>query len=147
MNSSPGKLLVDALGAALAAFVFGLCLGCILIKHFAGLYFTGMVLSGAFLIFVLFWTRRAVRPLAALKHTTSETAKNSAHQFLWSCIFFTMISATFGGAVSGLIWYSSDFIRTFSVIWWGGLTCVGIYCVRRDAKSLTGAGPNQLAPG
>jgi hypothetical protein len=28
------------------------------------------------------------------------------------------------------------------VVWWGGLTCVAIFIVRRDAKRLTDAGPN-----
>jgi hypothetical protein len=76
------------LWTALAAFVFGLCLGRTLITQFDSLYSTGIVLSGALLIFVLIRTRRAVRPLATAKHTTSETAKKSARQFLASCIFF-----------------------------------------------------------
>jgi hypothetical protein len=80
--------MVDAFWAALMAFVFGLRLGHTLKKHFDSLYFPGMVLSGALLIFALFWTSRAVRPLATAKHTTSETAKKSARQFLASCIFF-----------------------------------------------------------
>jgi hypothetical protein len=146
MNFLTGKLLVDAFGTALLAFVFGLCLGRSLIKRFDSLYFTGMVLSGALLIFALLWTRRAIRPLATAKHSTSETAKRSARQFLASCIFFTVISATLGIAVSGIVWYSSDFIRTFGVVWWAGLTCVAILCVRRDAKRLTDAVSSQIAP-
>jgi magnesium-transporting ATPase (P-type) len=145
-NSLAGKLLVDALWAALVAFVFGLCLGRTSIKQFDSRYFTGMVLSGALLIFALFWTHRAVRPLATAKHSTSEIAKKSARQFLWSCIFFTVISATFGVAVSGIVWYSSDFIRTFGVVWWAVLTCVAIFCVRRDAKRVTDAVSSQIAP-
>jgi hypothetical protein len=146
INSITRKLLVDALSAALMAFVFGLCLGRTLIKQFDSLYFTGMVLSGALLIFVLFWTRRAVRPLATAKHSTIETARKSARQFLASCFFFTVITATFGVAVSGVVWYSSDFIRTFGVVWFAGLTCVAISCVRRDAKRFTDAVSSQIAP-
>jgi Na+/melibiose symporter-like transporter len=146
INSITGKLLVDAFWAALVAFVFGLCLGRTLIKQFDSLYFTGMVFSGALLIFVLFWTRRAVRPSATAKHSTSETAKKSARQFLASCIFFTMISATFGVAVSSVVWYSSDFIRTFGVVWFAGLTCVAILCVRRDAKRVTDGVSSPIAP-
>jgi hypothetical protein len=134
INSITGKLLVDALWAALVAFAFGLCLGRTLIKHFESLYFTGLVLSGALLIFALSRTRRAVRPLAAAEHSTSEPVKKSVRQFLASCLCFTIISSTFGVAVAGVAWYSSDFIRTFGVVWWAGLTCVGIFCVRRDAK-------------
>ena len=145
-QASTGKLMVDAFWAALMAFVFGLCLGHTVIKHFDRLYSTGMVLSGALLIFVLFWTSRAVRPLATAKHSTSETAKKSARQFLVSCICFSMITSTFGVGVSGFIWYFSDYVRTFGVVWWGGLTCVAIFIVRRDAKRLMEAGPNQIAP-
>lgn len=105
-----------------------------------------MVLSGALLIFALFRTRRAVRPLATAKHSTSETPKKSARQFLASCIFFTMISSTFGVAVSGVVWYSTGFIRTFGVVWWAGLTCVAIFIVRRDAKRVTVAVSSQIAP-
>jgi hypothetical protein len=133
INSITRKLLFDAFWAALAAFVFGLCLGHTLIKHFDGLYFTGVVLSGALLIFALFWTRRAVRPLATV------TAKQSARQFLVSCIFFSMISSTFGIQVSGMVWYGSDFIRTFGVVCWAVFMCAAIYCIHRDAKRLTDA--------
>jgi hypothetical protein len=122
-NSTPGKLLVNAFWAALAAFVLGLCLARTLIKRFDSLDSAGMVLAGAFLIFVLFRTRRAVRP------------------FLASCIFFSMITATLGIAVASVIWYSSDFIRTFGVACWSGFTCIAIFCVRRDAKRLTDPTP------
>ena len=87
INATTGKLLVDALGAAVVAF----CAWSVprtLIRHFDRLYFSGMVLSGALLMFVLFSTRRAVRPLAtAAKHSTSDTAKKSARQVLASCVF------------------------------------------------------------
>ena len=146
MNSTTGKLLAHACWAALVASVFGLYLGRTLIKHFDSWYFTGMVLSGAFLAFVLFWTRRAVRRLATANHTRSETVRKSARQFLFSCVFFSMISSTFGVAVSSIIWHSSDFIRTFGAVYFGVLTRVAIFPLRRDAKRLASVGPSQIAP-
>jgi len=86
MNSIKGKLLTHAFCAAPSAFVCGFCL-VRTITHFDILYLTVMVLFGVSLIFDLFWTRREVRRLAA-----SETAKKHATQFLWSCIFFSMVS-------------------------------------------------------
>ena len=135
-----GHILVPACCGALVAFLFGLCLGRTLIMQ-DRLYFAGMALSGVFLLFALFWTRRTARRLA-----TSETAKNCACQFLWSCLYFSMLSWIFGVAVSGVIWYSADFIRTFGAVWFGLLTCVAIFLVRRDAKRLTEARPGQANP-
>ena len=137
------KLLADACWPAVAAFVFGLCCGRLLLLAQDGLSTSASMVSastaffGAVLIFVLFWIRRAVRRRAA-----TETAKEIASQFLWSCIFFSMISSTFGVFVSGLIWYSHDFIRTAGAVWFGLLTCVAIYPVRRDAKRLADSGPS-----
>jgi cytochrome b561 len=110
------------------------------IKYLNILDFTVGVLSGASLMFVLFWTRRAVRRLA-----TSESAKKHAGQFLWSCIFFSMLTLMFGMAVSGYVWFSTDFMRTFGVVFWSAMTAVAIYPVRRDAKRLADAtGPTQI---
>jgi cytochrome b561 len=134
MNSITGKLLLHACCAAIAAFVFGFFLIRTTIKHFDSLYFTIVVSSGVSLILVLFWARSAIR-----RFSTNETAKKSAGQFLWSCIFFSMLSFSFGFAVSGLIWYSTDFLRTFTAIWFGALTCVGIYPIVRDTKRLADA--------
>lgn len=92
-----------------------------------------MVLSGASLACVLFWTRREVGTVAA-----SEAAKKHAGQFLWSCVFFCMLSFMFGMAVSGYAWFSADFLRRFGVIFWGAMTAIAIYPVRRDAKRLAG---------
>jgi hypothetical protein len=75
-------------GQHLRPLCFGLCLGRTLITQFDSIYSTGIVLPGALLIFVLIRTSRAVRPLATAKHTTSETAKKSARQFLAACIFY-----------------------------------------------------------
>jgi len=98
-----------------------------------------MVLFGVSLIFDLFWTRREVRRLAA-----SETAKKHATQFLWSCIFFSMVSLGLGMAVSGIVLFSTDFIRMFAAVFWSAITGVAIYPVLRDAKRLADAvGPSQ----
>jgi hypothetical protein len=103
-------------------------------------YVTGMVLCGAFLIYVLFSTRREVR-----RSATSEAGEKHADQFLWSCIFFSMLSFGFGIAATALILYSADFTRTFGAVWFGALTCVGIYPALRDAKRLAdGVGPSQI---
>src|SRR5579863_1463496 len=110
------------------------------IKYFDSLYVTGLVLSGAFLMFVLYWTRRAARRLAA-----SETARKSASTFLWSCIILSMISLSLGIQVSGYVWYGSDFIRRFGVFFWSGITGIAIYPVLREAKRLAdAAGPSQI---
>jgi hypothetical protein len=76
------------------------------------------------LIFDLFWTRREVRRLAA-----SETAKKHATQFLWSGIFFSMVSLGLGMAVSGFVWFSTDFIRISGVVFWSAITSIAIYPV------------------
>ena len=139
INSTTAKLFAHACCAAMGAFVVGLCLTRT-IQHFDSLYVTGLVLSGAFLMFVLYWTRRAVRRLAA-----SETARKSASTFLWSCIIFSMISLSLGMQVSGYVWYGSDFIRKFSVVFWSGIAGIAIYPVLRDAKRLAdAAGPSQI---
>jgi uncharacterized membrane-anchored protein len=139
INSTTAKLFADACCAAMGAFVVGLCL-IRTIKHFDSLYVTGLVLSGAFLMFVLYWTRRAARRLAA-----SETARKSASTFLWSCIIFSMISLSLGIQVSGYVWYGSDFIQRFGVVFWSGITGIAIYPVLRDAKRLAdAAGPSQI---
>jgi hypothetical protein len=107
--------------------------------HFDILYLTVMVLFGVCLLFDLFWTRREVRRLAA-----SETAKKHATQFLWSCICFSMVSLGSGMAVSSMVWFGTDFLRIFSVVFWSAITGIAIYPVLRDAKRLAdAAGPSQ----
>jgi hypothetical protein len=113
--------------------VFGFCL-VRTVKHFDSLYLSVMVLFGASLIADLLWTRRELRRLAA-----SEMAKKAATQFLWSCIFFSMLSFMLGMAASGYVWFSTDFLRTFGVVFWTAMTAVAIYPVRRDAKRLADA--------
>jgi hypothetical protein len=132
-NSITEKLLAHAFCAASSAFVFGVFL-VRTIKYSNILDFTVVVLPGASLLFVLFWTRRAVRRLA-----TGEIANKHAGQFLWSCIFFSMLSFMFGMAVSGYTWFSTDFMRTFGVVFWSAMTAIAIYPVRRDAKRLADA--------
>jgi hypothetical protein len=132
-NSITEKLLAHAFCAAPSAFVFGAFL-VRSIKYWNILDFTVVVLSGASLMLVLFWTPRAVRRLA-----TGEIANKHAGQFLWSCIFFSMLSFMFGMAVSGYVWFSTDFLRRFGVVFWSAMAAVAIYAVRRDAKRLADA--------
>jgi uncharacterized membrane-anchored protein len=139
INSTTAKLLADACCAAMGAFVVGLCL-IRTIKHFDSLYVTGLIFSGAFLMFVLYWTRRAARRLVV-----SETARKSASTFLWSCIIFSMISLSLGIQVSSYVWFGSDLIRRFGVLFWSGIAGLAIYPVLRDAKRLAdAAGPSQI---
>jgi hypothetical protein len=139
-NSTKGKLLAHAFCAAPSALVFGFCL-VRTIKHFDNLYLTVMVLFGASLIADLLWTRREVRRLA-----TSEMAKKAATPFLWSCIFFSMLSFGLGMAVSGWNWFSTDFMQRFNLLFWSAMTGIAIYPVRRDAKRLAdAAGPSQVS--
>ena len=138
-NSIKGKLLVDAFCAAPSALVFGFCL-LRTIQHFDGLSLTATVLFGTCLIADLLYTRREVGRLAA-----SEMAKKAATQFLWSCIFFSMLSFGLGMAVSGWNWFSTDFMRGFNLLFWSAMTGIAIYPVRRDAKRLAdAAGPSQV---
>jgi hypothetical protein len=81
-----------------------------------------VVLSGASLMFIVLWTRRVVRRL-----TISETAKKQATQFLWFCIFFSMLSVGLGMTVSGFVWFGADFLRRFNVVFWCALTGVALY--------------------
>ena len=138
-NSTQGKLLVHAFSAAPGALVFGFCL-LRTIKHFERLYLTATVLFGAVLIADLLWTRREVRRLAA-----SEIAKKAATQFLWSCLFFSMLSFGLGMAVSGWNWFSTDFMRGFNLLFWSAMVGIATYPVCRDGKRLADAsGPSQI---
>jgi ABC-type iron transport system FetAB permease component len=132
-NSIYAKLLVNAFCAALSALVLGFFL-VRMIKHFDSLSVTVMVLFGVSLIADLWWTRREVRRLAANK-----IASKAPTQFLWSCIFFSMLSFGLGIAVSGLNWFGTDFIPTFNLVFWSAMTGIAIYLVWRDAKCLGNA--------
>src|SRR5258708_12973093 len=70
------------------------------VKCVDGPYLTVSVLFGVSLISDLLWARREVRRLAV-----SEMAKKAATQFLWSCIFFSMLSFGLGMAVSCWNWF------------------------------------------
>ena len=132
-NSINGKLLLYAFYAAPGAFVAGLCF-VRMARHFSVLDLTFAILFGAALISDLLWTRREVRHLA-----TDETAKQPATQFLWSCVFFSMLSFMFGMAVSGYVWFNADFIRSFGLIFFGLMMAIALYPVCRDAKRLAEA--------
>ena len=132
-NSIAENLLTYAFCAAPSAFVLGAFL-IRTMKYSNILDFTVVVLSAASLLFALFWTRRAVRRLA-----TGETANKHGGTFLWSCVFFSMFSFMFGMAVSGYVWFGTDFLRKFGLVFWTIMTAVAIYPVRRDAKRLADA--------
>lgn len=132
-NSIKGKLLTDAFGAAASALVFGFCL-VLTIKHFDRVSLIATVIFAGCLIADLLYTQHDVWRLAA-----SETAQKAAIQFLWSCIFFSMLSFGLGMALSGWNWFSTDFMRTFNLLFWGAMTGIGTYPVRRDAKRLADA--------
>ena len=134
------KLCAHACCGAVGAFVFGLCLAST-IEHFDILYLAVTILFGIPVVSDWFWTRREVRRLAA-----SETANKHATQFLWSYIFFSMLSSGFGIAVMAAIFQSGDFTRTFGAIFFGALTCAGIYPVIRDAKRLTDTVESRTTP-
>ena len=139
INSTTWKLFAHACSDGAGALVFGLCL-VLTIKHFDSLYITITVLFGAALIADLFWMRREVRRLAA-----SETARKHATQFLWSYIFFIMISMVFGMADLGQTNSDTDFMSRFGVLIWSTITGAVIYSVVRDAKRLADAvGPSQI---
>jgi hypothetical protein len=139
-NPMIGKLMARAFCCALAAFVFGLSGGHIFIKHLDNLFLAVAVVSGAALVFVLFWTHYTVKRFAV-----SEAVRKSAQQFLWSCVFFAMISWMFGLQVSGVSWFSTDFLRKFGFVFWGLMTCVAIFPVRRDARRLANAVGSEIA--
>jgi hypothetical protein len=142
MNTSSlkGNLLTYAFCAAPGALVIGFCL-VRSIQHFDRLYVIVMGLFGAALIADALWTQREVRRLAV-----SETAKRAATPFLWSCVFFSMLSFSLGMAISGWNWFSTDFMRSFNLLFWAAMTGIGIYPVHRDAKRLAEAAePRQFS--
>jgi hypothetical protein len=124
------RLFAHACCGAVGAFVFGLCLAST-IRHFDGLSLAVTILFVIPVISDLFWTRREVRQMAV-----GEAFNQQATQFLWSYLFFTMLSSGFGIAVMALILQSADFTRTFGSTLYGVLTCAAIYPVVRDAKRL-----------
>ena len=132
-NRTTEKLLAHAFCVAPSGFLLGVFL-VRTTRYLNILDFTAVVLSGASLTFVLFWARRAVRGLAA-----GEIANKPAGQFLWSCVFFSILSFMLGTAVSGYVWFGADFMRGFGVVFSSAMTVVAIYPVRRDAKRLAEA--------
>ncbi|HTS31047.1 MAG TPA: hypothetical protein VMH81_34485 [Bryobacteraceae bacterium] len=137
VKSPFGKLMAAACVNALLAFVFGLCLGRVLIQRLTGSY-VGLALSGASLILAFLWTSRAVRRIGGAPYPSGDAVRKNRVQFLWSCTFFAMISFALGIAVSSFFWYGPDFIQIFGLVFWCLITCVAIYPVRRDAKRFAG---------
>jgi hypothetical protein len=138
VNEKIGKVMTDAFFAALAAFLFGVCLAGT-IKHVDGFYLVGTAFWGALPIFGMFWTRRAVRSLLTAKYTTSEMAKRSARQLVLFCLCFALNSVTFGLEVMAAIRYSSDGLYLFSACFLGILTWVWFFRVHGEARRLTTA--------
>ena len=134
ISSVLGRLTMHAFLIASAAFALGLCAGHVWIQRWDELYAAGMLISGACLTFVLMRTYGEGHKLTG--SATSDDARKTAGQFVWSCVFFAMISSMFGMSLSGIIWHSADFLRTFGLIFWGVITAVAVYPVRRDAKRL-----------
>ena len=132
-NSIKARLQAHAFCAAPGALVLGFCL-VRTIKHFATLDLTIMILFGTSLMADLLWTRREVRRLAG-----TDMAKKAATQFLWSCIFFSMLCFGLGMAVSGWNWFSTDIMRRFNLLFWSAMAAIAIYPVCRDAKRLADA--------
>ena len=132
-SSVKGRLLTHAFCAAPSALLFGLCL-IRTIRQFDRLSLIIAALFGACLIGDLLYTAREVRRLAA-----TEPAKKLGTQFVWSCIFFSMLAFGLGMAVSGWYWFTTDFLRGFSLLFWSVMTGIAIYPVHRDAKRLADA--------
>jgi hypothetical protein len=142
MNTSSikAKLLAHAFCAALGALIVGFCL-VRTIKHFDRLYLTILISFGISLFAGLLWTRREVRLLVA-----TEIERKAATQFLWSCIFFSLLSFGLGMAVSGWNWFSTDFMRGFNVLFWSAMTGIAIFPVYRDTKRLAHAVESDQTP-
>jgi multisubunit Na+/H+ antiporter MnhB subunit len=132
-----GKVMADAFYTALAAFIFGMCVAGI-IKRFDGAFLGGAVCSGAFVIFGLYWTWRAVQRLLTAKYTTSDTAKRGARQLVGYCVAFAFASVSFGLEVMAAL-HSSDGYYTFSAFALGILSCIWFYGVHRQARRLISA--------
>ena len=133
-----GKAMADAYYTALAAFLCGLCLAGT-IKRFDGPYLAATMCTGAFVLFGVFWTQRAVRRLLSAKYTTSETAKPSARQLVGFTIGFAVNSVTLGVAVKAATLHPSDGFYPFEIFVFAILCCVWFYCVHREARRLTSA--------
>jgi hypothetical protein len=66
----------------------------------------------------------------------SAAAGRQATLFLSSCMFFAILSSMLGMAVSRYVWFGTDFIAGFGVLFSGAMVAVAIYPVSRDAKQL-----------
>jgi len=132
--------MAHAFCGAAAACAFGLTLGHILVRQVDNLFLAGAVLSCGAVVFVLITTQYTVKRFAV-----SEAARRGARQFLWSCVFFAMLSGIFGLQVAGVSWFTTDFLHKFGFVFWGLMTCVAIFPVRRDARRLANAVESEMA--
>jgi hypothetical protein len=132
------KAMADAFYTALAAFLIGVCLAGSM-KRIDGFPMAGAVFCGAFAIFEIVWTRRAVQRLLTAKYTTSEAANRSARQLLLFCVGFASNSATFGAAVMRAGHGSYGGSYSFSKFVFAIVTCVSFFSVHREARRLTSA--------
>jgi hypothetical protein len=129
--------MADGLYTALAACLFGFCLGGT--KNFDRASLAGTVFLEAFVIFGVLWTGRTVRRLRGAKYTTGEFAQQSARQLVLFCLCFALGVATFGIAVKAATLQPSDGFYPFHVLVVASLACVQFYAVFREAKRLTSA--------
>jgi len=124
------RLLAYAGCGAPGAIVVGFCLARTA-KQFDALALTVALIFGVCLVSDLAWIRREVRRLSA-----SEFAKGPAGQFLWSCVFFSLICLGLGMAAGGYVWFEHDFMRRFGLGFWTIMALSATYPLFRDAKRL-----------
>lgn len=133
MKTRIGQLWVHAACAGVGGWVFGLSF-VLTFKRFSGLSLAVALLFGVTLVADLLWTRREVRRIAS-----NEFSRKHATQFLWSCVFFSMICLMLGMAISGFVWLSTGFVQRFGLAFYSVMTGIAIYPVHRDAKRLADA--------
>jgi len=127
------KLLAHAGCAAPGAIIIGLC-AARLARHFDEVGVTLAVVFALCLLADLVWIRREVHLLGM-----GELAREPAAQFLWSCVFLSLISLGLGMAVGSLLWFEGDFVRRFSLGFWTLMAISASYPLFRDAKRLADA--------
>jgi hypothetical protein len=134
-----GKVMADAFYTALAAFLLGLCVAGA-IKRFDTGYFAGAVFCGPLVAFAAFRTRGAIQRLLTAKYTLSETAKKNASQVKLWCFLLAAYSFLCGHELMASFIRSNDSFYPFAAFFfYGALTALSIYLLRREARLLTSA--------